>query len=537
LAKSEAFWITRFLLSLVALLFLLASCAPNQTVPGEILITILVDEEERQILAPLGSGVEDVLNLAGVSLGLLDRVEPDYQTSLYEGDSLRVVRVSEEFESGEELLPFERRILRNESLAQGEQRLIQVGKNGMAEITFRLIYEEGQLISRTRVNSSIIEDTRDEIVMLGVQAPATSLTISGRLAFLAAGNAWLIEENTGIRRLLVASGDLDGRIFSISPDEKWLLFSREAKSAESINTLWVVGLDETNDVEIDLAVSNVVHFADWVPHEDSRVAFSSVELSLNPPGWQANNDLQYVDISTSQTVSNASLLISSRSDSLYSWWGTNFSWSLDGMQLAYTSPDSIGLVDIDDDRLTVLQELLIFQTESEWAWMPEISWAPDANLLFSVNHVEQPGLDNQERSPFFDIVAIDIEQNSSLRVAERAGMFANPVASPLLNTADGEANYLLAYLQALNPGQSDVSLYQLIVSNPDGSNPVVIFPTIGTPGLAPQKIVWSPVPDDANSSLSIALVFQDNLWIVDAANGRAQQITGDGLVNGISWSQ
>ena len=537
MAKSEAFWIRRFLLSLVGLLFLLASCTPAQISTDEILVALTVDGEERQINAPLGSLAKEVLNLAGVNLGLLDRTEPNLLALLSEGDMLRVVRVAEEFETEQERLPFDRRILRNESLPQGEQRLIQPGKNGLAEITFRLVFEDNKLTSRTRVNSIILEKATDEIIMLGVQAPSTSLTITGQLAFLSAGNAWLIEENTGIRRLLVASGDLDGRIFSLSPDGNWLLFSREDNGEGSINDLWVVSLDKSSDVEIDLGVANVVHFADWVPNEDSRVVYSSVNYSSNPPGWQANNDLQFVDINPNETTSNALALLSSRSNSLYSWWGTDFAWSQDGEQLAYASPESVGLVDLDNDESNILLELLIYQTESDWAWLPGISWAPDSSMLFTVSHVEQPGLDNQERSPFFDIVAIDREQESSIRIADKAGMFANPVASPLLNTDTGDADFKLAYLQALNPAQSDVSTYQLVVSNADGGNSQVIFPTLGTPGLIPQKIVWSPKPTDANSSLSIAVIYQSNLWIVDVANGRAQQITGDGLVTRISWGQ
>lgn len=537
MVKTEAFCVRRVLPGLLSLFLLLASCSPTQPLPDEILVHLSVDGEDHQLTLPFSTTSRQALQLAGVELGLLDRTEPDLLSKLSDGESLQVIRVTEEFETQESLLPFMRRILRNESLPQGDQRLIQAGKNGLQEITFRLVFEEGNLISRTRVNTNILDEAVDEIVMLGVQAPSTALTITGRLAFLSAGNAWLIEENTGLRRLLVASGDLDGRVFSISPDGDWLLFTRENGRETSINSLWTISLNEANGVEIELGVGDVVHYAGWVPGEETSVSFSTVETSPNPPGWQANNDLQLVEIFPNESISNPSTLLSSRADSLYSWWGTDYSWSSNGELLSYASPDSVGLVDLENNQLNSLLDLLVFQTESEWAWMPTISWAPDASQLFTVNHAEQPGLDNQERSPFFDVVALDLEDDRTIRIAEKAGMFANPAASPLFVSADGEETFWLAYLQALNPTQSDVSAYQLMILGTVDKNAQALFPTLGAPGLIPQRIAWSPLPQDADSSLSIALIYQSNLWIVDAANGRAQQITGDGLVTRVAWGR
>jgi hypothetical protein len=47
-------------------------------------------------------------------------------------------------------------------------------------------------------------------------------------------------------------------------------------------------------------------------------------------------------------------------------------------------------------------------------------------------------------------------------------------------------------------------------------------------------VVWSPHPF-TNGSLWLAVIYQGNLWLVDSANGDAQQITGDGLISRIDW--
>ena len=68
----------------------------------------------------------------------------------------------------------------------------------------------------------------------------------------------------------------------------------------------------------------------------------------------------------------------------------------------------------------------------------------------------------------------------------------------------------------------------------DGSNKRVLFPEEGAQGLDPQRVVWSPAPL-GESGYVVALVYQNNIYLLDVNTGQAQQITGDGLVNRIDW--
>jgi hypothetical protein len=71
----------------------------------------------------------------------------------------------------------------------------------------------------------------------------------------------------------------------------------------------------------------------------------------------------------------------------------------------------------------------------------------------------------------------------------------------------------------------------------DGSNPQVLFPPEGNPGITPQRDwgAWSPDPLPDSGNYAIALVYQGNLWLVDAVAGQAQQVTGDGLTTRVIW--
>lgn len=516
--------------AVVLALFLAACAAPQpQADLSQIEITLIADGDQRALSIPVGSSVSDAIQAAGLTLGDLDRAEPPLASLLEDGDTVALVRVHEEFELEQAVLPFVTRTLQNDSLPAGERRLLQAGANGIEEITYRLLYEDGETVSRTRLSAVVVAEPQEEIIMVGSQAPFTALSIPGRLVLLAGGNAWLIEGATTSRSPLVTSGELDGRVFSLSPNGDWLLFTRVAGDGQNINTLWALHLDAKDQAPLDLEVANVVHYAGWVPGPTDQVAFSTVQPSLNPPGWQANNDLSFLNVTPSGDVTPPRLGLPNQTDGFYSWWGSDYALSPNGNWIAYSRPQDLGVVDIEADVLVRLLELIPYQTGSDWAWMPAFAWAPDSRLIYTVAHAEQPSLQNQERSPHFDLVAVSPEGGEPLTLAEDVGMFSAPQPSPLSN-----GDYSLAFLRAYTPAQSDISGYQLVIADRDGSNARSLFPPTGAVGLQPQTVAWSPQPDE-NGDFWIVLIYQGNLWLVNAASGEARQISNDGLATALDW--
>ncbi len=520
---------THFFCVISLILLLLSAC---NAVGNEntIQVTIQADGQTSNINVPDGYSVQQALDQAGIPLNVLDRVIPPSYSLLRGGDTVVITRVVESFEVEETTIPYERQTIQNESLPQDDSLLIQPGINGTQQTTYRILTENGVETSRSVFSISTLTQPQPEIIMVGVQAPFQTLTIPGQLVYLIAGNAWIMEGSTTERRPVVTTGDLDGRIFSVSPDGDWLLFTRSSNEDGLINTLWVVSLNQENPDPMDLGVSNIIHYAGWVPGSDKTITYSTVEPRSTPPGWQANNDLYILSFTSEGQVTRNEERIETNGGGSFGWWGLTFSWSPDGTEIAYSRPDGIGLTNISENQFLPLIEQNPYNTGSDWAWTPGISWSADSNTIYSVNNVVDPMASSATTNSRFDLIASILDSGATVTLVENTGMFAYPSISPL--QANGQS--YLAYLQSANPAQSETSAYSLMLCDRDGSNKFQVFPPTGAGGLEPQQVVWAPYPLE-DSTQWLGVIYQGNLWLIDAVTDQAYQVTGDGLISRIDW--
>jgi hypothetical protein len=508
-----------------------SGCIPQNSSVVDMPVSLLVDGRTETLNLPPGATVQDALDLAGVQLGSLDKITPAVYTQLASGAAVRVIRVREVFEVEEVTIPFERQVVQTESLIEGQQQILQAGVNGVQQITYRQVFEDENPGPRTIFKTTTLTPSMPEIFMVGVQAPFTALPISGILAYITSGNAWVMEGTTSSRRPLVNTADLDGRVFSLSPDSQWLLFTRRSNAEGEMNSLWMVNTRASNPQPVDLHINNIAHYAGWVPGDELTIAYSTVEPRQASPGWQANNDLHVRSVSRNGAKLEETQVLETNSGGTYGWWGTTYAWSPDGTHLAYARPDQVGIVDLEEGALQPLLTLLPYQTRQNWAWVPGISWSADGSYIYTVVHTPFAGREQDETSPAFDLIALDAGSQQINRLAAQSGMFAYPAAAPY---NPGNQTWT-AYLEAIFPEKSATSRYRLVLTTQNGGDKQVLYPDQGGVGLDPQQIHWGP-GQPGSSAPWLAFLHQGNIHILDPISGEDHQVTGDRSVGMMDWN-
>ncbi|MBQ6519066.1 MAG: G5 domain-containing protein [Anaerolineaceae bacterium] len=474
--------------------------------------------------------VSEALESVGVQTGSQDIVTPALPLKIPLSGEIRVIRVTAEDVVSEQTVPFQSQTVLNESLPNGETRIIQQGQNGERQIVTRYTYEDGMQTGKAVVSVITVKEPVPEILMRGAKAEYAPIKINGRLIYISDGNAWMMEGSTENRTPLVSTGDLDGRVLDLSSDGRWLMFSRTGRSTE-VNGLWMLDISDWTAEPISLRVSNVLHFASWLPGSTRRFVYSTVEPSDQAPGWKAVNDLRMQFVSDTGMLMSQEEILESDSNGTYSWWGTEFSLSEDARQLLFATPESIGIIDrLSGEKRELIHFTAYEKTRSDWAWIPGFCWNADNTGLYFTYHGKTNG-DVQTYDPTdYHIAFYDLNTGDFRTVIENAGLFSYPAVSPVFSNGKS----YLSWLQTELPQQVESERYRIMISDPNGENAHIVYPAQGSSGyITPQHLTWAP--GSSEESAWIAFLTNGNIWLVNPFAGISNQITSDGTITKFIW--
>lgn len=519
-------------LVLAAVLMASGGCTPL----GPLTVTLVADGQSRTLITDART-VGELLGEAGVTLDEDDRVIPPENMLLSDGLTVRVIRVEVRTQILHEAIPYKRETVRDTTVPAGQTRLLRAGTNGVEEVTIAITLEDGVEVERREVQRVTLQQAQNEVVLIGTHEEAAAVPISGTVAYLSAHNAWVMRTTTGNRRRLTAFGDLDGRVFDLSPDGSWLLFTRASTETGSLNRLWMVDTLTADAEAVPLNAEDVL-WAAWAP-DGQRMAYSTGSARGAPPGWQAANDLYLArPRARDGQLLDRRRVLSSSAGGAYGWWGTLYAWgpatedqASSTPLIAYARADEIGVVDLFDGALMPLVRFPPYRTYSPWAWVPSLSWSPEGSFIATVLHGPSPTGEMPEDSPVFDLYALEVGTVSASRavtaalvveLASEVGMWAAPSFSP-----DGN---LIALGRARIPYTSQTSTYDLYLMDRDGSDRRLLFPSsAGEPGLEYPATAWDPWGG------RMMVVYQGDLYLL-TTDGQARRVTDDGGIEIVRWA-
>ena len=520
---------------MVLAFFLLAAC---QTTTKR--VVILVDGQ-RRVVETQAATVDDVLRAENITLNQDDRVDPPGYTPIERTATIQIVRVEIKTEKTSEPVEFSRQLIRDEALPNGKLEVVQMGANGEAEVTIQVTLEDHKEVSRREIARTVVKPPRDEILELGTQDTVAPVRLDGTIAYLAHGNAWIMRNSSEEKRPLTFEGDLDGRVFDLSPDGRYLLYTRA--TTEGLNSLWLADTVILGEKPRRIPLDDMM-YAQWAPDGSSQIAYSTGEKTGGAPGWKAHNDLfvatlenitsslpitsplssplpappQTPGAGTSEVTLRTRQVISSSVPAPFAWWGADLAWSPDGQVIAYGFADQVGLVNVSTGSRRAVKTFAYYNTRADWVWTPQIAWSPDSRFIISTVHAPPEGAGLLEDSPAFDLWAFARDNSVNLALVRGSGMWSSPAWS----SPDGFGESRIAYGVAIDSSDSERSRYALFVMDRDGSNRTKTFPQSDENGLQVVQVAWSP--DDSQ----LVAVRDGDLWLYNLGLGVWLPLTANG---------
>jgi hypothetical protein len=514
---------------------LLVACAPA---PKRVILWV---DGERRVVETTAVTVQEVLREQGVVLGDNDRVEPPPFAEVGLSTTITVTRVTHKTEVAQQPLPFARQLVRDEMYPQNQIRVVQLGANGTVAITYTLVYEDGKPVARREVGRRVVTQPRDEILAIGTQGSLRSVPLSsGAIVYLAHGNAWVMRYASGDKRALTRTGDLDGRVFSLSLDGRYLLFTRAAdENSRALNSLWWVDTLVVGEAPRRLPVDDVL--AAHLTPDARMIIYSTGEKTPGAPGWKARNDLWQLALAPGEatvTARAAQPIWLPGVPAPYAWWGMQLACAPDGRAVAYAFANEVGVIELTGRPVPtadvpmprrVLKKFAPFRAPGDWVWVPTITWSPDSRFIVTTIHDPLGNPDVATDDPTFEVWVLARDGTVAAALAKQTGMWAQPVWSPL--DARGESR--IAFGVARVPSNSERSPYALMVMDRAGGNKQQIFPASqdSDEGLMLMQTAWSP---DARQLVTIR---DNDVWLYDFASARWSQLTANGASVKVRWGK
>ncbi|WP_110183079.1 resuscitation-promoting factor [Nocardioides solisilvae] len=146
--------------------------------------------------------VAEVLDELGIRVDADDVVKPAPRRAVEPGDRITVTRVKvlRKQVKGEEIA-FRTVEREDADLFEGEEETVREGRTGLRDVTYRLRYENGELVDRTAVDTTVRRKPVDATVRVGTKSSGANFadggTVWDRLAQCESGGNWAINTGNG----------------------------------------------------------------------------------------------------------------------------------------------------------------------------------------------------------------------------------------------------------------------------------------------------------------------------------------------------
>lgn len=150
-------------------------------------VTLTVDNTSTKYAVYQGT-VNDLLTLAGISLGADDYTEPSLNTELKDNMAVTVYRVEYKTVEKKENISFKTRKQNDSSMNIGTEKILTKGVNGVDEVSYVFKYVNGKEEGKTELSRKTVKEPVNQVINVGTKAESTGVSDNITLQYSARYN-------------------------------------------------------------------------------------------------------------------------------------------------------------------------------------------------------------------------------------------------------------------------------------------------------------------------------------------------------------
>lgn len=132
--------------------------------------SVTVEADGEKIECPLISGkVSDLLEIAHIRLGEDDYTKPSLNSSIKEGMTVKVSRVTYKTVTKKEKVSYKTTTKSDPTVYKGIETVVSKGSNGKANVTYKVKYVNGKATAKTEISRETIKAAKNKVVKVGTK--------------------------------------------------------------------------------------------------------------------------------------------------------------------------------------------------------------------------------------------------------------------------------------------------------------------------------------------------------------------------------
>jgi uncharacterized protein YabE (DUF348 family) len=104
-----------------------------------------------------------------------DRISANATAPLYSGERIRLTRVAQRTKVTNKVIPFHTKRKIDPSLKAGTKKVVQRGRTGLRSITWSLVYVDGKLVGKVRMQETVLRRPVDQVEHIGTMGEQPSV--------------------------------------------------------------------------------------------------------------------------------------------------------------------------------------------------------------------------------------------------------------------------------------------------------------------------------------------------------------------------